>query len=93
MESMTILGARTILVPATDDEIAPGLVVPGSATPARHALVWRVAVEGYGRDAKYPAFAHQVTVREFECTGTRDDLRAIVEKASREDLEAFLAGD
>jgi len=90
MKSMTILGAITKTIPAYD---YAELGLPGISGEARTALVWRVAVQGFGRDQAYPKLADRITVREYECAGTREDLRKLVEKASREDLAAYRAGD
>lgn len=90
MKSMTILGATTIDIPAFD---YADLGLPGISGEARKALVWRVAVQGFGRASQYPALADKIEVREFECAGSREDLRSLVAKASREDLASYRAGD
>lgn len=84
MNSMTILGARSVSFPPFPG--FPGL--PGTEAPARRALVWRVAVIGYGRHAGDP----RTRIIEIEASD-REELRAKVARGSREDAAAYRVGD
>jgi hypothetical protein len=101
MKSLTILGAHEYTRPA----FTPGQGQSPSALfalfdaaapahPTETVLLWRVAVEGFGRyglgDGPWP-----VRIMELETprTATRDDLRAVVARASAEDVSNYRAGD
>lgn len=101
MRSMTILGMREIerpaFVPGTGQLAGTPFALFDAAAPARpsrRVLVWRVAVEGYGREGTGPG-PWPVRTLEFETPvgATRGDLRALVERASADDLSNSLAGD
>lgn len=97
MKSLTILGARTETPQPQDLNVLLRLLDPTApvlmSAPAP-VLRWRVAVEGFGRNG-LGAGPWPVETREFDTApdATREDLRALVVRASAEDLDDYRAGD
>lgn len=96
MESMTILGGRQIdrpaFTPGQGQLTGPFALFDAAAPPhpAESVMRWRVSAVGYGRDL--PTQRRTLEV-ETPLTATREELRAIVERGSREDYANWRAGD
>jgi hypothetical protein len=101
MKSLIILGAREYTRPAftpgqgqSPSDLFALFDAAAPAHPAETVLLWRLAVEGFGRNGLGDG-PWTVQPMEFETprNATRDDLRAAVARASAEDVSNYRAGD
>lgn len=91
MKSMTILGMTQRTIPSTSagDELLPGLQAL-TAQAAETRYIWKVSVVGFGR---YRDDAAAKTMTFSLRTPDPREARAAIERASREDLASYRAGD